>query len=85
MARLAKEIRRVRQARRKAKDFVHAAEPLVEWVEKNKPVIKEPERVLGDVRKAEKSLENRIYFPRTGNNGDDINYFTFNKVLDKTS
>lgn len=85
MARLAKEIRRVRQARRKAKDFVYAAEPLVEWVEKNKPVIKEPERVLGDVRKAEKSLENRIYFPRTGNNGDDINYFTFNKVLDKTS
>ena len=81
MARLAKEIRRVRLIRREAKDFVLVSAPLMAWVEKNRPLIKEMERLLGDIRNAENSLKNRIYFPKNVSEEDGFNYFTFDKVL----
>ena len=63
-ARLAKEMKRVRQDRRGAKDTIGETYPVLDWIDKNRPVIKSLERLLGEVRKAEKSKENRIYTPR---------------------
>ena len=54
-----------RQKRRRAKDFVAACAPIVKWAEENKAVLKSLERLLGDVRKEERSTENRFYTPRT--------------------
>lgn len=58
-------IRRIRRERRKAKDRLKVSEPILTWVEGNQKCIKSLERLLGDVRKAEKSLERRVYVPRT--------------------
>lgn len=54
-----------RKKRRRAKDFVAACTPIVKWAEENRSVIKSLERLLGDVRKEERSTENRFYTPRT--------------------
>lgn len=64
-ARLSKKLKEIRDYRREAKNTQEALLPLVGWVEQNKPVIKSLERVLGDMRKAEKKQENRMYAPRT--------------------
>lgn len=62
---LAKLLRTVRQERRKAKDNALMTVPIVDWVEENERVIKSLERLLGAVRKAEKSTEGRYYTPKT--------------------
>lgn len=64
-AALAKELRDVRQKRRNAKDLYNVTLPILEWLDQNRPVVKSIERMLGEVRKAEKKTENRIYTPRT--------------------
>lgn len=63
-ARLASELRQVREDRREAKDQVAVLTPVMEYYRSNTTAIKTLERMLGEVRKAEKSLENRIYIPR---------------------
>lgn len=63
-ARLSKELREVRQKRRAAKDTMSEAAPVLDWIDQNRTTIKNLERLLGDVRKTEKSTENRIYTPR---------------------
>lgn len=63
-ARLSKKLSGVRQKRRTAKDTMCEAAPVLDWIDANRPVIKSLERLLGDVRKAEKSTKNRIYTPR---------------------
>lgn len=55
----------IRNRRRKAKDQIKVLTPIVEWYSLNGHVIKELERLLGKVRKEEKSTENRIYVERT--------------------
>ena len=65
-AKLARKLVEVRQRRRVAKETQEATAPIVTWSEANKLVIKALERVLGDVRKAEKRQEHRMYAPRTG-------------------
>lgn len=65
-AKLAKKLAEVRQERRVAKDLYNAVSPVAQWAEENKNVIKSLERLLGDVRKAEKFLQNRTYTPKTG-------------------
>lgn len=70
-AKLARKLVDVRQRRRIAKETQEATAPIVVWSEANKPVIKALERVLGDVRKAEKRQEHRMYAPRTGVLGSD--------------
>lgn len=62
---LARDLGRSRQRRRQAKDTRLRLEPIVAWLEANQPAVKSLERLLGDVRKAEKRLENRVYIPRT--------------------
>lgn len=63
-ASLSKELKQIRQERRTAKDNINALRPIVDWTEENRTIIKGLERLLGDVRKAERSTENRIYTPR---------------------
>lgn len=65
MARMSKELKAIRQNRRKAKDKMNVLSPIVEWIGNNKDVIKTLERLLGTVRSAEKDTENRFYTPRT--------------------
>lgn len=63
-AALAKELRTVRQDRRKAKDTLAVAGLVLVWMEENRGVIKSLERLLGDLRKTERRMEDRAYTPR---------------------
>lgn len=63
-ARLAKDLKGVRQRRRDAKDDIELTAPVVAWLENNQTVVRSMEQLLGDVRKAERRLENRTYTPR---------------------
>ena len=65
-AQLLRTLRRVREKRRAAKDTIAAAKPLMEWYEENEKAIKRLERLLGDIRKQESKIRNRVYVPRTG-------------------
>ena len=65
LARLSKVLQDVRRKRREAKDKTICLEPIVQWIEDNAAVIKGLERLLGEVRKAERSLENRTYHQKT--------------------
>ena len=65
MSHLAKELKQVRKRRRAAKDAMSMTAPVLEWLDANRAVIKSLERLLGEVRKAEKNTEGRIYTPRT--------------------
>lgn len=62
--RMAQELVDARRTRREAKDQSKINAPVVEWVKNNPAVIKTLERLLGAVRKAEQSTENRMYTPR---------------------
>lgn len=73
-AKLSKALKEVRIKRRQAKDIAEQLEPLVGWEAQNNKTIKELERVLGEMRKAEKSKQNRHYNPKT-----DIVCTTLNK------
>lgn len=65
-AQLAKKLAQARKERRAAKDIINTAAPVVQWTDGNLTTIKSLERLLGEVRKAEKLLQNRTYTPRTG-------------------
>ena len=65
LARISKALGAVRQERREAKDKEMILEPITEWIQQNGRTIKELERLLGAVRKAERNTEGRIYTPRT--------------------
>lgn len=64
-ARIAKALKNVRQERRRAKDTGTKTEAIVKWCEENSGVIRSIEKLLGEVRKAERSTENRSYIPKT--------------------
>lgn len=61
---LAQELAETRQNRRTAKDKLITTAPVASWLEQNQAVVKGLERLLGEIRKAEKSTENRVYIPR---------------------
>ena len=65
VARLGKRLAEVRKQRRSAKDMIVATSPIVEWQDQNATTIKAIERLLGDIRKGERYVENRIFTPRT--------------------
>ena len=58
-------LRDVRQKRRMAKDTREVTTPICDWIADNPKVIKELERLLGEVRKVEKRSQNRSYINRT--------------------
>lgn len=61
---LALELAGTRRKRRTAKDVMAETAPVLAWMEDNRPVIKTLEKLLGEVRKAERAAENRVYTPR---------------------
>lgn len=67
IAALGKKLRAVRRRRRAAKDMAEVYEPIIVWANRpdNRELIKGLERTLGEVRKIEKSKENRMYIPKT--------------------
>lgn len=64
----AKELCQIRKDRRVAKDFRIQSEPIISWIDENKQIIKSLERLLGDVRKIERKMENRTYIPKVKSN-----------------
>lgn len=67
IAALGKKLRAVRRRRRTAKDTVEVLEPIIVWANRqdNRELLKRLEWLLGEVRKIEKSKENRMYIPKT--------------------
>ena len=55
----------IRQNRREAKDWETITGPVAAWIIQNEPVRKSLERLLGEVRKAEKGTRNRHYMNKT--------------------
>lgn len=74
LARISKSLTNIRRTRRDAKNRIEQLQPIVDWADQNGKTVKELERILGIVRKAEKNVSNRIYTPRT-----DIVERTINK------
>lgn len=70
-ARLAAKLKEVREQRRIAKDTMYQSSPVCDWADDNQRVLKDLERLLGEVRKREKNTENRIYTPRTNFKEED--------------
>ena len=64
-ARLNIELSSVRKQRREAKDRVIVLKPIEEYAETNKGFLNSLSNLLGTVRKEEKRLENRMYFPKS--------------------
>lgn len=62
---LCNRLKEVRNERRRAKDYVTQAGPIVSWIEANRQTMKSLEQLLGAVRKEERRGENRIFAPRT--------------------
>ena len=58
-------LKAVRKNRREAKDLSAVLTPVAEWLDGNRATVKELEKLLGEVRKAQRSAESRIYTPRT--------------------
>lgn len=71
---LAEELAETRRKRRTAKDTQAETFPVVTWLESHRETVKSLEKLLGDVRKAERIAENRIYTPRTRrpSRGEDV-------------
>ena len=51
--------------RREAKDRIDQTAPVAAWLEERRAVVKELERLLGEVRKQERRASDRIYTPKT--------------------
>lgn len=62
---IAKQLADIRQKRRIAKDTNSVTYLICEWISSHTDAIKSLEKLLGEVRKAEKKTENRFYTPRT--------------------
>lgn len=58
-------LKNIRKDRREAKDIQKITHPVVQWVQQNQKTINELEKLLGAVRKAEKSTQGRMYSNRT--------------------
>ena len=65
LAELAQALSKVRRKRRTAKDAMAELGPVLAWLDENRAVVKSLERLLGEVRRAERRTENRVYTPRT--------------------
>lgn len=59
------QLHRVRRERRQAKDTQRLTKPIREWMAANKRVIRDLEKLLGEVRRQERYIENRSYTPKT--------------------
>lgn len=64
-AKLALALRKARQRRRRGKDKLTILQPVIGWLEAEQKTIKALERLLGEMRRLEKSLVGRSYHPKT--------------------
>lgn len=64
-SKLIKTLHAVRKSRRTAKETMETFSPVLSWLEENRATVKALERLLGDVRKAERRIEGRTYSPKT--------------------
>lgn len=64
-AKLALALRKARQRRRRGKDKLTILQPVIGWLEAEQKTIKALERLLGEMRRLEKSLTGRSYHPKT--------------------
>lgn len=64
-ARLSKATKSVRNERREVKKDIELLKGIVDWANENDKVIKDLERLLGNLRKTEKLIESRQYKYRT--------------------
>lgn len=69
-AKLATQLKNSRKNRRKAKDTIEFAEPILEWLENNKKPVEQLKQVLGKLRKIKELQETRQYTPRIKNGGN---------------
>ena len=60
---------RIRQVVERVEKGTTATLPILTWIESNRAVIRGLEKLLGEVRKAEKRTDNRIYTPRAQQKG----------------
>ena len=58
-------LKNIRKERREAKDIQKITHPVVQWVQQNQKTINELEKLLGAVKKEEKSTPGRTYSNRT--------------------
>lgn len=58
-------LRNIRRKRRRAKDTQRILKPVIAWVSDNARIIRSLEKLLGEVRKAERYTENQSYSPKT--------------------
>lgn len=65
MAALSRKLAEIRQTRRQHKDTAAQLTPVAEWAKENDAAVRSLQRLLGDVRKTERSTQNRFYTPRT--------------------
>ena len=65
IARLSKALASIRKERRVAKNKKECLQPINLWLSQNRETINQLKRVLGDIRKAEKRIDCRMYRPRT--------------------
>ena len=65
MAALSRKLAQVRQDRRRDKDTVAQLTPVVEWAHTNEGTVRSLQRLLGELHKTEKSIQNRVYTPKT--------------------
>lgn len=61
---LALDLTEARRNRRKAKDVIAMTAPVLAFLDENRAFVKRLEQLLGEVRKAERRAEGRIYTPR---------------------
>lgn len=65
IARRKKYIEEARKSSRQAKDTQRLTKPIREWMAANKRVIRDLEKLLGELRRQERYIENRSYTPKT--------------------
>lgn len=63
-AKVATKLSQVRRARRNYKDYIEELQPVITYIQNNKKVINDLQKLLGDTRKQEKKHVNRRYFPK---------------------
>lgn len=65
LLRLIKVLRTIRNNRREAKNRIAQLQPIVDWIDQNKQVINQLDKILGMMRKEEKRVFTRLYARRS--------------------
>lgn len=64
MLKLTKELKQIRQERRKHKDIVEVCAPIVKWESNNHKVLAQLRTAISESEKVKEEMETRVYHPR---------------------